>query len=109
MQPLTAPGTSIAPRLETATTISAYFCPRPTVPPSALPSTQLILLGRNLVEFFEHVADFRIGHETVPHQAGPVVFDHDCDRRLIQAHVDGRDPIRALIHCVARAVDVPHL
>ncbi len=39
-------------------------------------------------DFLQHRLDLRIRHEQLPHQPGPVVLDHDGDRRLVQPHKD---------------------
>src|SRR5207248_7945386 len=62
-------------------------------------------LSRNRSELAQHRADFRIRHEVLPHEPAPVVFNHDDDWRLIQSHVDRRDPVGSRIERVARPVE----
>src|SRR5271165_5102859 len=57
--------------------------------------------------FFQHRRHLRILHEHLPHQPAAVILDHYRDRRLVQSHVDRRDPILLCIERVARAVNVP--
>ena len=60
------------------------------------------------VEIFEHGCDFGVRHEVLPNKTGAIVFDHHYDGRLIQSHVNGRDPVGSGIDGVAEAVDAPH-
>src|SRR5580692_6082636 len=60
-------------------------------------------------DFVQHRLDFGIGQEQLPDQAGAIVFDHYRDWSLIQAHVDGRDPVGGFVEGVAGTVDVPDL
>src|SRR6267154_3225158 len=55
----------------------------------------------------EHPADFRIGHEQLPNQPRAIVFDHDRDRRLIEAHENRRIPICIQVKSIARTIHVP--
>lgn len=58
-------------------------------------------------DLVEHGFDFRIGHEKFPDEASAVVFDHNGDGGLIQAHVAGSDPGGAEVNGIARTVSAP--
>src|SRR5947207_3004000 len=57
----------------------------------------------------QHRLNLRIGHEQFPDQPGAVVFDHHCDRRLVQSHEDWRNPVFVQVDCIARTIDSPDL
>src|ERR1019366_7899947 len=85
-----------------------YYVPSSTYPPEKHSGGASLLCGA-FPEFLKHPADFRVGHKVLPHQTGPVVLNHDHDRRLIQPHGDGCDPVRTRVKRIAWTVDIPHL
>src|SRR5271165_1215341 len=83
---------------------SARYSRRRHFPNSLLP---YLLTSHLQSSFFQHRRDLRILHEHLPHQPAAVILDHYRDRRLVQSHVDRRDPILLCVERVARAVNVP--
>ena len=53
--------------------------------------------------------DLWIRHELLPDQPGAVVFDHDHDWGLIQAHIHILKPVLRLVEAIAKSVDAPQL
>lgn len=53
--------------------------------------------GKRKTKFCKAFLHFGILHEIIPQQAGPVIFDHDDDRPLIDGEVGIGIPIPGLI------------
>src|SRR5580704_1731954 len=55
----------------------------------------------------EHRLNFGVGHEELPNQAGAVVFGHNYDGRLVEAHENRGEPVLVEIESVTRTVGTP--
>src|SRR5271157_2684819 len=75
----------------------------------ALSIGYLRLFPGHSIQFLQHLGDFLIRHEGLPHQPGPVVLDHHDNWRLVQSHVQRRNPILARVEGVPRTIDAPQL
>src|SRR5712672_3745496 len=76
-------------------------------PPPTTPCTTNSVRPSFEADSIEHPANFRIGHEQLPNQSRTIVFDHDRDGRLVEAHENRRIPICIQVKSIARTIHVP--
>src|SRR6516162_1319299 len=57
-------------------------------------------IGRFETEFLQTILHLRYVHEYLPKQSGPIVFDHDYDRALVNGQMRLRIPIELFAESV---------
>src|SRR3984893_2141348 len=70
-------------------------------------STNPSLFCPQCIKLAKHLGPLGGRHEAVPRELCPVVLNHDGNGRLIQSHVDGRNPSVPRSEGISWTVDVP--